>query len=231
MIKLASRLGGRLVNAILPERCCLCLQRDSAGFCHQCQQLLPWIRSCCQHCGITMTIAGICGQCQNKRRGYDQLTIPFSYQHPVSSQIHQLKYHGQLSLVPALAKMLAMQVITSGSPLPRVLIPVPLHRKRLRDRGFNQAELIAKYTGKLLSIPVDYQLVSRTRNTVSQTELSASARRKNMQDAFTVSNPGRYDAVAVIDDVITSGATMDAVCTALRRHNFNHISAWAIARA
>jgi ComF family protein len=219
------------LNAILPERCCLCLQRDGAGFCHQCQQLLPWIGCCCQYCGKAMAITGICGRCQNTTNGYDQIIVPFNYQPPISSQIHQLKYHSQLSLAPSLAKMLAMQVITSRSPLPEVLVPVPLHRKRLQERGFNQAELIARHTGKLLGIPVDYQLVSRMHNTVSQTELTASARRKNMQDAFAVSNAGRYDAVAVIDDVITSGATMNAVCRELRRHKFNHINAWAIARA
>ncbi len=230
MIKLINQLCWRTVNSVLPERCCLCLQPDSGGFCHRCQDILPWIHSSCQRCGKAMTIPGICGQCQNKNIYFDQVVVPFQYKEPVSRHLHQLKYQGQFSIAPSMAKILAAKIIKSGCAFPDVLIPVPLHPNRLRQRGFNQASLIAQHVGKLLGLPLDRQLVSRIRDTPSQTELNAVEREKNMQDAFAVSPGGRYDSVAVIDDIITSGATINAICGKLRDQNYNQISAWAIAK-
>ncbi len=217
-------------DSILPLRCCLCMQPDQNGFCHQCQLLLPWLGCACLKCGAALPSEGICGKCQTKPAGIQSATIPFRYIDPISHQIHSLKYQRKLTVAPALGKMLAIQVIKNMSRLPDALLPVPLHINRIKQRGFNQAGLIAESTGKLLGIPVDYGIICRTKDTVSQTSLDQGARAKNMLEAFAVHVNGRYDAVAVIDDVITSGATINAICTELRLNGYNNISAWAIAK-
>lgn len=217
-------------NSILPLRCCLCMQPDQHGFCHQCKQLLPWLGCACMKCGTTLPTEGICGRCQTKPVGFDSATIPFRYIDPISHQIHSLKYQRKLAVAPALGKMLATQVVKNMSRLPDALLPVPLHINRIKQRGFNQAGLIAESTGKLLGIPVDYGIISRAKDTASQTSLNQEERGKNMLNAFAVNVNGRYDAVAVIDDVITSGATIDAICTELRLNGYDNISAWAIAK-
>ena len=218
------------VNWILPPRCLLCLTPERSGFCNQCQSLLPWLVNGCSRCGRKLEIAGLCGVCQNSPILFDNSVIPFMYLDPISSHIQWLKYDSRLVVAPALGKILAMQVVKHAQTIPDALIPVPLHSDRLRHRGFNQAQLIADTVGRLLGIPVDNHIVSRTRNTTSQTDLDKSTRAKNLRDAFAVHAEGRYDAVAVIDDVITSGATMSELCTSLRSNGYSNISAWAVAR-
>lgn len=235
-IEVARQTGTIAFNTLLPERCGLCLVPDNGGYCRTCQGLLPWIGSACQLCAASLDVPGVCGQCQ-KRLGqkpgpvsYDHLMVPFRYQPPIANHIQQLKYHQQLAMVPVLAKMLALNVLSHSTPLPEVLIPVPLHPARLRKRGFNQAALIANETGRLLQIPVDHKLLIRQRNTRSQTNLDEAARATNLRDAFAVTGKRRYDAVAVIDDVITSGATIGSACKTLSRDHRCVISAWAIAK-
>ncbi|MGI9319701.1 MAG: ComF family protein [bacterium] len=218
------------LDAILPLRCCLCLVSDTGGFCHQCQDLLPWLEIACERCGCELQHAGTCGICQTNPMAFDSAAIPFKYRDPISSQIQRLKYHRGLAVAPALGKMLAMQVIKQSHQLPDALVPVPLHIDRLKQRGFNQAKLIAESAGHLLGIPVDNQIISRTLKTASQTDLDRRSREKNMRNAFAVQVKGRYDAVAVVDDVITSGATMGTICMELRLNGYSRISAWAIAR-
>ena len=219
-----------VVDRILPPRCLLCLTPEGGGFCYQCQQLLPWLVTGCTRCGRKLEIAGLCGVCQNKPIQFDNAVIPFMYLDPVSSHIQRLKYNRRLAVAPALGKILAMQVAKHAQSLPDALVPVPLHSDRLKRRGFNQAQLIADTVGRFLGIPVDNHIVSRTRNTASQTSLDGPTRAKNLRDAFAVHVAGRYDAVAVIDDVVTSGATMGEICSTLRSNGYSNISAWAVAR-
>ena len=219
-----------VVNRILPPRCLLCLTPEKNGFCYQCQSLLPWLFNGCNRCGRKLETIGLCGICQNSPITFDDAVVPFMYLDPVSSHIQWLKYNRRLAVAPALGKILAMQVVKHAQRLPDALIPVPLHTDRLKHRGFNQAQLIANTVGRALGIPVDGCVISRTRNTVSQTDLDKSKRAKNLCDAFAVHAGERYDAVAVIDDVITSGATMGEICATLRSNGYSKISAWAIAR-
>lgn len=221
----------RLLDHLLPRRCSLCLQLDDGGFCDPCQQLLPWTTLCCERCSVAMKEPGICGHCQNSKSPWDRLLAACHYRDPVARHLQLLKYHGRLHHATALGTMLALYVIKNGDSMPQALIPVPLHPSRLRQRGYNQADLLAQQVGSMLSIPVDRSLLKRVHNTPSQTTLDESQRAKNMQNAFAVNAMGRYDAVAVIDDVITSGATMHAACIQLRRSGIAELNGWAIARA
>ena len=217
-------------ESILPSRCNLCLAPDRGGYCLRCQSLLPWLEHGCQQCGQELPAGEICGTCQSNPAAFDNSVVPFRYLDPISSHIQHLKYDRRLAVAPALGKILAMQVIKQTDKLPDALIPVPLHRGRLKQRGFNQANLIAESVGRLLGIPVDYRVISREKETKSQTNLDRRSREENVRNAFAVDVIGRYDAIAVIDDVITSGATISAVCSALRRNGYTNISAWAVAR-
>lgn len=217
-------------ESILPSRCNLCLAPDPGGYCLRCQSLLPWLERGCHHCGRELSEGIVCGRCQRNPTAFDNAVVPFKYLDPISSHIQRLKYDRRLSVAPALGKILAMQVIRQSVHLPDALIPVPLHMARLKQRGFNQANLIAESVGRLLGIPVDYRIISREKATTSQTNLDRQLREKNVHNAFAVSVKERYDAIAVIDDVITSGATIGTVCSALRSNGYTRISAWAVAR-
>ena len=159
------------------------------------------------------------------------MVVPFHYAEPISHMLRQLKYPRRMHVAPAMSESLAEQVLRRAGPLPQVLLPIPLHTSRIRWRGFNQSTLLARETGRLLGLPVDQGMLLRTRATRSQARLDVQARKKNLRDAFAVKASGRYDAVAVIDDVITSGATMEAACQVLRQCGYSRISAWAVARA
>ena len=228
------RWTGKALNGALdftiPPRCALCLQPNDNGFCQRCQPLLPWIDIPCERCGQPVGTPSICGECQKKAIRHHRSVIPFRYEDPIASFIHQFKYQDRLSHGSALADMLAMQVMGSDRPLPDALIPVPLHLQRLRSRGFNQAALIAYRLGRQLTIPVDLSLVTRIKATDSQTHLDPMARRRNLRDAFRVNASGKYNSVAIIDDVVTTGATVDAMCTELRSHQHHYIEVWAIAK-
>ena len=215
---------------LLPRRCAICLSVHDGGFCHSCHELLPWIGIACEICRLPLASPGICPQCLRDPPCWDNMVVPFEYAEPVSHMLRQLKYRDRLNAVPALAEVLAEQVLRRSISLPEVLIPIPLHASRMRRRGFNQAALLAAETGRLLGIPVDPELLLRTRATPTQTRLAVPMRKKNLHDAFAVKALGRYDAVAIIDDVVTTGATMDAACQVLRQCGCSRISAWAVAR-
>lgn len=229
------RVLERAFDAILPERCSLCLTVDPAGYCLDCQNLLPWIESACKRCAGALSEPGVCGKCQQRlrqrrEREIDEVVVPFRYENPVSAHIHQLKYHSDLSILPGLAKMLVHSVLIHCEVLPEVLVPVPLHPHRLRQRGFNQAALLATTVGKLLDIPVDHRHLVRTRNTASQTSLNERQREHNLRGAFSLRGCCNYRSVALIDDVITSGATVRSASQVISPSSTTRVSAWAIAR-
>jgi len=223
-------MTSQLADYIIPPRCSLCLQPCRIGFCDKCQVLLPWKVTCCSRCGVTLPAAGICGQCQKQPPPYGETVVAFEYLDPIAHFIHLLKYHSQPVYATTLGTMLAIHAVKNCRVIPDALVPIPLYNRKLRQRGYNQAELVADTVGRLLQIPVDKGLLQRVRNTHSQTSLELTERRKNMHNAFAVIAAGRYDAVAVIDDVITSGATMNAACTALKLNDYKTISAWSIAK-
>ena len=224
------QLGAALLDIAAPARCPLCLRVSSGGFCHGCRELLPWITTACEACCAALPSWGTCPSCARRSPDWDAIHVPLRYTEPVTGLLHELKYQGRIQQAVALGSLLAESVMRRTTWLPDVLLPIPLHHSRIRSRGFNQAELVARKTGALLGIPVDNSLLYRTRDTPSQTNLDERGRRKNLKNAFAVSASGRYDAVAVVDDVITSGATMGAACRVLRRHGYSRVSVWAIAK-
>jgi len=224
----------RFLDALLPARCALCQARAGHGFCDDCRPLLPWILAACEVCGqalpeAAIADAGVCGACQKRRPHYDHALIPFQYGAPVAGQIQALKYHRQLRFAAGLGAMICARAWKDPRPPPQVLVPVPLHRRRLRARGFNQSLEIARRVGAELGIEVSHKMLARIRHTAPQTALSRSERRRNVQGAFSAA-AGVPSHVALIDDVVTSGSTANAAARELKRAGARWVSIWAAAR-
>jgi ComF family protein len=155
----------------------------------------------------------------------------FRYAAPVDRLIQHLKYHGRLELSRVLGGYLAQHLLALDDPLPDVMLPVPLHVSRLRHRGYNQSLEIARFVGRELRIPLDRQGARRIRATAPQMELPRDQRWKNMRGAFEVNGAFSGQRVAIVDDVMTSGHTVNALAECLRHIGAKEVRVWVVARA
>lgn len=216
---------------LFPPRCVLCRQPlDADGWCNGCKRDLPRITTRCVCCSIPLSSTRLCGACQRQPPHFDASHAPLRYQPPVDRLIQQFKYRHRLALTLPLATLIAESVdLTQATP--EVLLPVPLHPRRLRRRGYNQAVELARAVGRLLDLPVDCDWIRRSRATASQAELPLHERRANLRGAFAVSGAAPYRRVAVVDDVMTSGATADEMARVVRAAGVEWIAVWTLARA
>ncbi len=221
-----------ILTRCLPARCPMCRTPATKGFCEYCLQYLTPVAAHCPLCGTANTNSMLCGQCLIKPPAQDDCIVACIYQQPISRFIQALKYGKQLHMAPALSYTLCRSIEKTWTDLPDVIVPVPLHTKRLRTRGFNQALEIARILSNYFSIPLERNALIRTRNTVSQTALSEKARIRNLRGAFNLRDKKLllYEHVAVVDDVITSGSTMDEIAQTLKHAGVKRVSAWAIAK-
>lgn len=171
----------------------------------------------------------VCGACLTHPPAYDRTIAALSYRFPADGLIQALKYRSQLPLARLFAELLGQAV--SRAPRPDVLIPMPLHPDRARQRGFNQATEIAKSLAKDLDIALDTASLSRTRNTMAQAALPLDQRHGNVKGAFTCAASVEALHVAVLDDVMTSGATLNEAALALKKAGAAEVSLWVVARA
>lgn len=169
---------------------------------------------------------GLCGKCVAEPPHFDAVVAACRYTHPLAGLIQAYKYGGRLAAGPALASLLAGRM--AGKP--DLIVPVPLTAQRLRERGFNQALEIARALGRRWQVPVAAELCAKTRDTVPQTRLPWKQRRKNIRGAFVVmGNPAGLH-VAVVDDVLTTGATLGELARNLKRAGAATVTAYVIAR-
>lgn len=219
--------------------CVLCLHpTHSLGLCEACHRDLPTYAMACSRCGLPLPgiqdlPVAICGECLQKPPPFDRVRSLCLYTYPVDTLIQGYKFGGQRAygraLADALARHLAWQLAGTGWEKPDCLIPCPLHRRRLWERGFNQAAEIAEWLGNALDIPIDYRLIERQRATGAQAGLSRRERLRNLRDAFRVR--GKPPAhIALIDDVFTTGATATALAERLRNAGAKRIEVWTLAR-
>lgn len=220
-------------QALYPPRCALCGQAGVArrDLCPGCLADLPHNPSPCHRCGIPLSDgARLCGPCNHNPPPFDSSVIPFRYGPPLDYLLQQLKFHQRLHLAPLLGGLLAEAILHQGRPLPELILPVPLHPTRLRERGYNQALELARPVARQLALPVDWHGVARQRQTQAQTSLQGRERRKNLRNAFVVQHElPRH--VALVDDVVTTGATVSELATTLKRSGVERVEIWAIARA
>jgi len=220
----------------LPPRCILCEAPgfDNLDLCVDCFADLPRNIDCCYRCGESFAIASVspqlCGRCLQKTPNFDDTHAPFLYQGNVRYLIARLKFGKQYKNARLLGGLLADH-IGKTAELPDCLLPVPLHVKRYRQRGFNQSIEIARQLAKQLAVPLDLHSCIRNRDTLQQTSLPAEQRQKNLRKAFSVVKPLAYQHVAIIDDVMTTGATASALALALKQGGVGRVDVWVCARA
>lgn len=221
------------MDRLMPGACYLCrgTARGQTIICPDCRDDLPVIRDACPKCGNPWTRNSGCRNCRLGPFPVDSLVTPYHYQYPVNELIRQLKYRQKLILSQELGRAIARHSLKVCTSLPEVLIPIPLHRTRQIARGFNQAAEIANAVGRELSIPVNSRLLQRRKNTLAQFDLEPAARKHNIKDAFTLRTGPHYECVALIDDVITTGATVNEAARLLKRAGVRRVEAWACARA
>lgn len=214
-------------------RLCAAPANHPSGICRDCLADLPHNHHPCPRCGAALPQATTipCGECQRHPPHFDYAHIPFRYAPPLISFITGLKFQGQLANARLLGELLLTSLISGSSPLPECLIPVPLHSSRLRERGFNQALELARPLSQQLHLPLEPNVVQRQRHTCPQSELTGESRRRNLRGAFRLTAPLAYQHVALVDDVVTTGSTLNELARVLRQTGVKTIQIFAIARA
>jgi ComF family protein len=172
----------------------------------------------------------LCGQCQKTPPTFNSAFIPFRYEHPVDQWIWKFKFRNDLVSGKLLADLFLKKLLESRTAMPEILVPVPLHSSRVRQRGFNQSLWLARHIGKQLGIPVDSRSVRRRLKTPPQHELNIKKRTTILRNAFTLKGDIAHQHIAVVDDVLTSGSTMNEISKQLRHNGCTRIDCWAIAR-
>jgi ComF family protein len=183
----------------------------------------------------TTGLADLCGSCIGRERRFGRTVAAFAYQEPLSTLIAGFKYRAGLPQGQVLGELLLheLQHRYAGTTLPDLLVPVPLHHTRLRERGFNQALVLARRLGAALHIPVAAQALARTRSTPAQQGLSASQRKQNLRGSFALhANLDAYGTIALVDDVVTTMSTMHEIARVLwRAYPHVELHVWCIGRA
>lgn len=229
-----------LLDGLFPRYCALCGLRSHRGvaLCDSCQHDLPMNNSCCYRCAIPLPQSGLadnarlCGSCLQRPPPFDRVVAPWLYCEYMAALIQRWKFGRDQRLTAVLA---ALWLCGAGRPNPvDLIIPVPLHWRRLWQRGFNQSELLCRRlrvtAPELATTPLRPFGLKRRRATPAQSGMNASERANNLKGAFTANLPCDNLRVAIVDDVLTTGATAGAAAAALRQAGASHIEIWCLAR-
>lgn len=218
--------------------CLLCDERTDSphAICTACESDLPWLIDSCERCALPMPMSGLtCAQCTRHSPAFNDVIVPWLYDFPIDALVTRFKHQGKWPLGRLLAELLAQTLqhrFDEGLSQPDVMIPVPLASKRLRQRGYNQAAMLANWLGSLLELPVDERLIKRVKDTPAQQGLGAKARKRNVREAFVLVKPegvmGKH--VALIDDVLTTGSTADTIARLLMKAGARAVDVYCLAR-
>ena len=216
----------RVVRALLPQRCVLCAGcADGHLLCAACTCTLPMLPEHCPQCASPTLEARRCGRCLASPPAFAATRCAFVYAYPLDGLVHALKYGGRA----AYAEIFADALARVPGPRPDCLVPLPLARGRQRERGFNQAAEIARHLAHHLRVPMVRTLV-RTRDTQPQAALPWHLRDANVRGAFAVTRAFAGGRIALIDDVMTTGSTLDAAARTLLAAGAGSVEAWVGAR-
>lgn len=244
---------------LLPPTCILCGNPgyDSRDICNSCYLQLPRNNLCCYRCAEILELpatapvqpcptipaqhpsgasrakqlpAVLCGRCLSRRPAFDETVAPFIHQGAVRHLIGALKFGASYKNARLLGILLADHLKQTAEQ-PDLIIPVPLHKTRYRQRGFNQAIEIARTVAKELQIPLDLASCKRHRDTPHQTRLPAKKRRKNLKNAFSIIKPIHARHIAILDDVMTTGSTAHELACVLKKAGASRVDVWVCARA
>jgi ComF family protein len=221
------RVYGALAAGLLGEFCPRCSLASAAGFCIACRADFPTVFGPCRRCGLPPGHA----DCPAAAAGWalHGVTAPFVYGAPLAEHLKALKYLRRRTLGRALGLLLAEQ-LDAGAQRVDALVPVPLHARRLRERSFNQADEIGRSLAAALGLCLLVRGIARQRATPAQTGFGPAARRRHLEGAFVVKRELTGLRIAIVDDVLTTGATANALATALREAGAARVECWAVAR-
>lgn len=218
------------IKRLLPHTCLLCgAAAGTERLCEGCQHDLPrHIAPQCPQCAIPTPAGQICGACLKHPPAYDRSLAAFSYRFPVDQLVSALKYHSRL----AIAQMLGQHLAEAADvrPRPDLLIPMPMHRARIRHRGFNHATEITRVVARALDVRLDFECCKRVRDTPPQVALAYDQRRRNVRGAFVCEGDVDGKHVALIDDVMTTGTSLDELAKTLKKAGAAMVETWVVAR-
>lgn len=233
-------LLARLGRALWPPRCLLCESVGCGGLdlCDTCLAALPYNRHACMRCAMPVSgtddlnghpVELVCGRCLRRPPLQTHARAAFVYGFPLDRLLPRAKFHGDLASTRLLATLMASALAEAERP--QALVSVPLHAGRLRERGYDQALELARPLARRLGLPLRDDLLRRARATAAQSRLDARQRRRNLRGAFAVRANCELPAhVALVDDVMTTGATAHAAASALLRAGVARVDVWVCAR-
>ena len=214
-----------ILDLLYPARCPVChgVIRGKGKVCIACRKRLPYLKEPkCKKCGkeIEKEEQEYCSDCQRFKHSFDRGASVFAYDMLMRRSISMFKYHNRREYASFYAEEMyrnCERFIKMCAP--EVILPVPIHNYKRRQRGFNQAELVAKELSRILKVPVDTEYLMRVEKTTPQKELTRQQRKVNLRQAFAVRETGKYyEKVLIVDDIYTTGATIDAISEILREN-------------
>jgi ComF family protein len=258
-MRLLTRAWQALPAALWPPHCLLCGEAGAGGrdLCAECAAALPWNRGVCRRCALPAASCGralgpdafpdentgpqgptteetVCSECREHPPPYTTTFAAFRYAFPLDRLVPRFKFHADLAAGRLVAQLLGDALAGAGvatrAARPDAVVPLPLHRARLRERGDDQALELARPLARRFALPLRTDVLRRTRATVAQTGLHARERRRNLRGAFAVA-AALPAHVALVDDVMTTGATLAEAARVLRAAGVARVDVWVAARA
>ena len=238
-------LASKLLSNLFPSRCILCSKTIGATavnvnieICEACYNALPFNNSCCVRCALPLaedvSEDTLCGRCIQQLPEYHYAHSIFRYEGDIVELVHRLKFSEKITYAHSIGEILfsafkADEILRVE--MPDCILPVPLHPARLRQRGFNQSIEIARVLSNEYDIPIVSNAVVRQRSTISQTGLKARERQKNIRGAFSIVDELRDKHVLIIDDVVTTGSTVNELTKLLKKNHVERVGVLSVARA
>jgi len=229
------RAAHRFASHLFGGTCVLCRgaadpAREEGLLCAACDADLPRADGAlCPRCALPSPDGALCGRCLSQPPAYDATVAALEYRFPADVLVHALKFRGELALAAPLGRLLGARVARAGERVDFVL-PVPLSAARLRARGYNQSLEIGRHAARALGAPLAAHACERSRDTPPQSALHWDERAKNVRGAFRCTVPLQGAAIAVVDDVMTTGATLEEIAAALKRAGAARVVNWVLAR-
>ncbi len=221
-------LGRHAASLLFGGSCFLCRGAARGILCERCDADLPRLDAQhCPRCALASPSGAVCGRCLTQPPAYDATTAALAYRFPADVLVQSLKFRGELALAPFLGKLLSECISSKNADC---MVPVPLSAERLRSRGYNQALEIARHVANAIGVRLAPDACVRRRATSVQMDLPLAERARNVRGAFECPRLVEGATVAVLDDVMTTGATLDEIAATLKRAGAARVVNWVVAR-
>lgn len=225
-------LSRNLLDWLIPQSCLLCAAKAQQALCPPCRRELPWLRQACRVCALPLTTGDVCPECLHKTPSFNCCVAAFEFAQPVGGLINQFKHQRNYRNGKVLSEALVERVQSHymSQRLPEAIVPIPSHWRRLLQRGFNQAVFVGQELQTALSLPL-LPCLRRNHATTRQQGMDRKARLKNLQQAFATKPSSSLPRhVALVDDVLTTGATTEAASQVLKNAGIETVDVWVLAR-